>query len=133
MYDTVKQQRAMIAGNPTPSAMSYEKLSEWEASADSLTAAVEQLKRSVHAASAFANNNTRTAATHLRDVVRQRHADISAAKTQEEAGGVNMGTISGQIRAATAALADVDAVCDEVLESTVAEYVKCRQPVIRFD
>ena len=128
MLDTVKQQRSIISTNPTPSAMTDVKLSEWESSVDGLAASVEQLRRSVHAASAFVNNNTRTAASHLRDVLRQRHSDVTAARTQEEANGINTSTMSAQIRSATAALADVDAVCDEILEATVSEYVS-RSPV----
>ena len=38
----------------------------------------QQLKRSVHAASAFVNNNTRGAASHLREFVRQKHSEVGA-------------------------------------------------------
>ncbi len=43
---------------------------------------VEQLKRSVHAASAFVNNNTRVAASHLREFVRQKHSDVVLVKSE---------------------------------------------------
>ncbi len=43
---------------------------------------MEQLKRSVHAASAFVNNNTRVAASHLREFVRQKHSDVVLVKSE---------------------------------------------------
>ncbi len=36
----------------------------------------------MHVASAFVNNNTRVAASHLREFVRQKHSDVVAVKTE---------------------------------------------------